>query len=73
MQIFQVQPWPKGIGNSAVSKYVKVEATDELAAAQHILQMPLQREARHDMYIRAFVRRLGARPHGVPTKIYSRD
>ena len=73
MQVFQVQPWPKGIGNSTVSGYVKIEAIDELAAAEHVLQVPLQREARHDMYIRAFVRRLGSRPHGVPTKIYARD
>lgn len=73
MQIFQVQPWPKGVGNSEVSHYVKVEAADELDAAQRILQMPLQREIRHDMFIRAFVRRLGARPQGFSTKIYARD
>ncbi|HUE11921.1 MAG TPA: hypothetical protein VMQ54_13310 [Steroidobacteraceae bacterium] len=73
MQIFQVQPWPKGVGNSTVSGYVKVEAIDDLDAAERVLKMPLQREARHDMYIRAFVRRLGARPHGASTKIYSRD
>jgi hypothetical protein len=73
MQIFQVQPWPKGIGNSEATDYVKVEAEDELDAARRLLQMPLQREARHDMYIRAFVRRLGVRPFGVPTKIYAVD
>jgi hypothetical protein len=73
MQIFQVQPWPKGVGNSDVSGYVKVEAVDDLDAAERVLQMLLQREARHDMYIRAFVRRLGVRPHGIPTKVYATD
>jgi hypothetical protein len=71
MQIFQVQPWPKGIGNSEVSSYVRIEAANELDAAERVLQMPLQIEARHDMYIRAFVRRFGARPHGAPTKIFA--
>jgi hypothetical protein len=69
MQIFQVQPWPKGVGNSEAAAYIKAEAEDELDAAQR-LQMPLQREARHDVYIRAFVRRLGVQPSGMPTKIY---
>jgi len=73
MPTFQVQPWPKGVGNSEVASYAKVEAADELEAAESILQMPLQSEPRHDLYIRAFVRRLGARPHGIPTKIYARD
>jgi hypothetical protein len=73
MQIFQVQPWPKGVGNSEVSDYVKVEATDELDAAERLLKMPLQLNDRHDMYIRAFVRRLGGRPHGAPTKVFAAD
>jgi hypothetical protein len=72
-QAFLVQPWPKGIGNSEVSNYIKVYALDELDAAQQLLQMPLQQEVRHDVYIRAFVRRSGARPHGLPTKIFARD
>ena len=71
MQIFQVQPWPKGVGNSEISNYLKVEAADELDAAERILRMPLQRETRHDMYIRAFVRRSGT--HGLPTKIFAAD
>jgi len=68
---FQVQPWPEGIGKSPVSAYVKVEASDELDAATHVLQMLLQREPRHDMYIRAFVRRFGR--NGAPTKIFAAE
>jgi hypothetical protein len=73
MPFFQVRPYPKGVGNSDVSNYIKVEASDELDAAQRVLQMPLQREPRHDMYIRAFVHRLGAWPRGAPTNIYAAD
>jgi hypothetical protein len=56
MQIFQVQPWPKGVGNSEVSDYVKVESVDELDAAEGVLQTPLQSGARRDMYIPALRR-----------------
>ncbi len=72
MQIFQVQPWPKGVGNSEVQDYVKVEADDELKAAERVLKMPLQRSTRHDMYIRAFVRS-GGRPQGAPIKIFEAE
>jgi hypothetical protein len=61
--------WPEGIGNSPVASYEKIEAFDELDAAIRVLKMPLQREVRHDMYIRAMVRKLGR--GGAPTKIYA--
>jgi hypothetical protein len=73
MEIFQVQPWPKGVGNSEFSDYVKVEAADELEAAERVLKMPLQLDDRHDMFIRAFVRRLGGRQHGATTKVFAAD
>jgi hypothetical protein len=69
MQIFQVQPWPTGIGNAPVGPYQKIEALDELDAATRVLQVPLQSEPRHDMYIRALVRKLGRT--GSPIKIYA--
>lgn len=71
MPTFQVQPWPKGVGNSPVPSYVKVEGLDELDAAKRLLHLPLQREPRHDMYIRAFVRRPTHR--GAPIKIYAAE
>jgi hypothetical protein len=72
MQIFHVQPWPKGVGNSEVQDYVKVEADDELDAAERVLQKPPQRQTRHDMYIRAFVRSSG-RPQGAPIKMFEAE
>lgn len=71
MPIFNVQPWPKGVGNSPLAPYEKVEAVDELDAAQRLLKMPLQREPRPDMYIRAFVR--GPTHKGAPIAIYAAE
>jgi hypothetical protein len=71
LQTFQVQPYPAGIGNSPVAPYQQIEAFDELDAATRVLQVPLQSEPRHDIYIRAFVRKLGRA--GSPIKIYAVD
>lgn len=69
MPIFRVQPLPNGPGASPMPDYVKVEAADELAAAQQLMQIPLQREARPDLFIRAFVH--PNIPRGAPIKIYA--
>ena len=76
--MFQVQPWPEGIGKlpegarrPPIAPYVKVEGLDELDAALRLLRMPLQLEPRHDKYVRAFVRRLNR--DGAPTKIYAAE
>ena len=49
-----------------------MEADDELEAAERVLKRPLQRQRRHDMYIRAFVRS-GGRPQGAPIKIFEAE
>jgi hypothetical protein len=69
--MFEVQSWPEGMGKSAVAPYVKVEALDELDAARRFLRIPLQRDARRDMYVRALVRKLGH--NGVTTRIYAAE
>jgi hypothetical protein len=71
MPIFRVQALPNGPGASPFPDYVKVEGADELDAAQRHVKVPLQREARPDMYIRAFVHR--NIPRGAPTKIYAKE
>jgi hypothetical protein len=73
MPFFQVQPFPRGIHNSPLVPYVKVEALDELAAARKVVPMLLQRELRPDLHIRAFVHRLGGGRRNTPTKIYAAD
>ncbi len=69
MSVFLVRQCLKGIGNSPVAPFGKVEGVDELDAATHLLQIPLQREPRPDLYIRAFVRRLDR--SGAPIKLYA--
>jgi hypothetical protein len=70
MPTFQVQRLPNGPRKSPVASYEKVEAQDELDAGEQVLKIPLQREPRHDIYIRAFARRLGVRR--VPIKLYAK-
>ena len=69
--MFEVQSWPEGMGKSAVASYVKVEALDELDAARRLLRIPLQRDVRCEMYVRALVRKLGH--NGVTTRIYAAE
>jgi hypothetical protein len=71
MQIFRVQPLPAGPGASPFADYVKVEGADELDAARRLMKIPLQRTARPDMYIRAFVHRNVTQ--GAPIKIYAAE
>jgi hypothetical protein len=68
--IFRVQRWPNGLWALPVTYWVNVEGKDELDAAQRLMKIPLQREARHDMYVRAFVRRKDI-PGRPSTKIYA--
>jgi len=72
MAFFRVQPLPNGIGQSPVSDYVKVGGLDAVEAAERILQIPLQREPRHNMYIRAFVHRFNG-PLGTPLALYAAE
>jgi hypothetical protein len=69
--MFEVQSWPEGIEKSTIAPYVKVEAMDELDAARRLLRIPLQRDERADIYVRALVRKLG--PNGVTTRIYAAE
>jgi hypothetical protein len=71
MQTFRVQPLPNGPGASPMTDYVKIEGADELDAAQRLMKIPLQRTARPDMYIRAFVHHNVTQ--GAPIKIYAAE
>jgi ribosomal protein L16/L10AE len=54
-----------------MTDYVKIEGADELDAAQRLMKIPLQRTARPDMYIRAFVHHNVTQ--GAPIKIYAAE
>jgi hypothetical protein len=64
MTIFKVRPYPDG-------DFQEAPGVDEVDAAKRLLQMPLQRQPRSNMHLRALVR-LPAHG-GLPILLYAKD
>jgi hypothetical protein len=71
LPIFHVWPLRDDSESLPLSPYVRVEGIDELDAAQRLLGIPLQRQPRSNMHLRALVR--GQTHRGAPILLYAKE